>query len=166
MLSVYDADTDSSGTDLTVGKAGTRKKIACVHANSYRRTDWYARTHKRTRSDDTYHKANTKMIRLREEWRAKEAELVGEVINWQSKYADLEKDLNLESMHNAYLKATCRQYRKRAKEIRSVALASRDRDDQLFLECNRNIEMGLVFDGNIDPESDTSPKESSSSSEE
>ena len=166
VLSVFDLDTDSSGTDLTADKSSTRKQIACVHENSYGTTDRYARTHKRTRSDDTHHNANAKIIRMREEWRVKEAELVGEVINWESKYTELEKELNLENMHNAYLKATCRQYRKRAKEVRSVALAACDRDDALFLECNRNVELGLVFNGEIGPESDTGPNESSSSSEE
>ena len=37
MVSVFDVDTDTSGTDLTVGISGTRKQIACVHVNSFRR---------------------------------------------------------------------------------------------------------------------------------
>ena len=88
--------------------------------------------------------------------------MVGEVINLESKYAKLEKNINLERIHNAYLKATCMQ--KRAKQIQLVAFAFCEQDDALFRECNRNVEMGLVFDGHIDSESETCAKESSSSS--
>ena len=164
MVSVFDVDTDTSGTDLTVSISGTRKQIACVHATSLTRTSRYAKTHKRTRSEDYNTRAHHKLIREEKEWRAQEAEMIGDIINLESKYAELEKNINLERIHNAYLKATCRQYRKKAKHIRSIALASCERDDSLFHECNRKIEDGSHFDGSIDSESDTGIKESSSSS--
>ena len=78
-----------------------------------------------------------------------EEELVGNVTNMENKYVELEKELNLERMHNAYLKATSSQYKKRAKQIKYVASASCEHNAELFHKCNRNIEVGLIFDGNI-----------------
>ena len=98
------------------------------------------------------------------EWRVREEELVGAVINMESKYAKLEKELNLESMNNEYSKTTHRQYRKRAKQIRYTAFVSCERDTELFCKYNRKVEVGLIFNGNIESESGKSIEESSSSS--